>query len=149
MAIFHLKHSYLNWRAIPCGRKIESCLCNLLFHFFLDLDLIKIFKCMIWQSIFSFFSFLSTRLFRAMMHIVDGLSGWSTISHVGLVLTRVVFWSKGCSCHFYPKRGLWLDDVLEQWVILVSIPQGINQGDFTSIMVLELVFLVTKRVWQV
>ena len=29
MAIFHLKHSHLNWRGTPCRKKKRLCLCNL------------------------------------------------------------------------------------------------------------------------
>ena len=28
MAIFHFEHSYLNWRAIPCRKKNDLCLCS-------------------------------------------------------------------------------------------------------------------------
>ena len=65
MTIYHLKHSYLNWRAIPCKRKMIA-----VFHHFFNtffefgflhfrLDSIKFFKCMTWQSIFLFVLFCS------------------------------------------------------------------------------------------
>ena len=64
MAIFHLKHSYLNWRVIPCKKKkwfmyMQFFIIFSTFFCFLDsyLDLIEFFKCMTWQSIF-LFSFL-------------------------------------------------------------------------------------------
>ena len=62
MVIFHFKHSYLNWRVIPCRRRmicVYTAFSSFSQHFFwlLDsrLDLIEFFKCMIWQSIFHFF----------------------------------------------------------------------------------------------
>ena len=69
MTIFHLKYSYLDWRAIPC-RKKTICVYAVFFiifstFFLVDsrLDLIKFSKCMTWQSIFLLFFlflFLST-----------------------------------------------------------------------------------------
>ena len=50
MAIFHFKHSHLNWRAIPCRKRNELGLCNPLFQHFLNL----VFLIFVWtQSNFS------------------------------------------------------------------------------------------------
>ena len=65
MSISHLKHSYLNWRVIPCKRKKnDSCVCNFssfFQHFLLSWFLFRLnryfFKCMTWQSIFLCFAF--------------------------------------------------------------------------------------------
>ena len=37
---------------------------------------------------------------------------------------------QSCLGHFCPKRGSWLKSISKKWVILVNVPQGINQGDF-------------------
>ena len=60
MAISHLKHSYLNWRAISYKKQmicVYVVFFNTFFEFdFLDfcLDSVEFFKCMTWQSIFLF-----------------------------------------------------------------------------------------------
>ena len=60
MAISHFKHSYLDWRTIPCKRRNDLCFCSFsTFSIFLDSRLVKFFKCMTWQSIFFFFYDLS------------------------------------------------------------------------------------------
>ena len=72
---------------------MQSSFSTFFFEFsFLDfcLDSIEFFKCMIWHSNPFFFLlllfFFMTCLLRAMTHIIDGFSGWNTISHVGIVL---------------------------------------------------------------
>ena len=102
--VFHLKHSYLNWRASLCRRKM-ICV-HAIFHHFLELDsldfhldLIKFLKCVIWQSIFLFsllflFFVLMVCLLRATTHVIDGPPSWSISSHVRIVLKGWPFGSK-------------------------------------------------------
>ena len=115
MAISHLKHSYLNWRVIPCKRKTICVYHNFFQHFFwtwlswLLFRLIKFFKCMIWQSFsffvhFFFFSFSWSCLFRATTHVIDNLSDWSITSDERIVLKRVGFWSKVVRTSSVQKR---------------------------------------------
>ena len=122
MIIFHFKHSYLNWRAIPYRRRMNCFYCNLFFNIFefgllgSHLDSIEILKCIIWQSNFFFclfFVFISFLLWTT-TQAIGGLSDWSITSHERIVLKGVIFWSKGCSCHFCPKKGLWLKSVPEK-----------------------------------
>ena len=103
-------------------------------------------------SIFVFFVFfaffvLTSCLLRATTHAIGGLLDLSIISHERIVLKGVVFWSKDCSCHFCPKKRLWLKSVPEKWAIffLVNVPQDNNQRWFWNIMVLRLVFLVIEK----
>ena len=49
---------------------------------------------------------------------------------------RVGFLVQSCLGHFYPKRGSWLKNISEKWVILVNMSQGINQRWFRGITVL-------------
>ena len=50
-------------------------------------------------------------------------SVWGLFWKVGLLVQGYLY-------HFCPKKGLWFKSVIEKWVILVNMPQGINQGDF-------------------
>ena len=90
MAIFHLKYSYLNWKAIPCKRKM-TCVFVVFSSFFfqpLFLFLVEFFKCMTWQSIFLlfFFVYFVVCLLWATTHTIDDLPSWSISSHVRIVL---------------------------------------------------------------
>ena len=58
---------------------------------------------------------------------------------------RVVFWLKGCSCHFYPKKRLWIKSIPEKWVILINVSWGINQGNFRASRSWDLCFWSLKR----
>ena len=131
---------------------MQSSFSTFFFEFsFLDfrLDSIEFLKCMIWQSIFfSFFCFFFHDLFTSDN---DAYHRWLLrLKHhfsCRNCFERVIFWSKGCSCHFCPKKGLWLKSVPDKWIIsfLVNVPQDINQGWFWNIMVLWLVFLVIEK----
>ena len=121
---------------------------------FLDfrLDSIEFLKCMIWQSnpfflLSLFFHDLSTLGNDAYHRCLSRLKHHFSCRNC---FERVIFWSKGCSCHFCPKKGLWLKNIPEKWIIffLVNMPQDINQGWFWNIMVLWLVFWLSKRSWQ-
>ena len=59
-----------------------------------------------------FFFFFTTCLLRAMTHTINSFLGWSTISYVGIVLKRVVFWSKGCSYHFCQQERVMAQRVI-------------------------------------
>ena len=89
MAISHLKHSYLNWRVIPCKRKM-ICV-HVVFHHFLNifwfldscLGLIEFSSA--WHDN-QFFFILTICLLRATMHAIDGLSSRSISSRVRIIL---------------------------------------------------------------
>ena len=119
------------------------------FRFFdFRLDSIKFFKCMIWQSN-PFFAFIF--FYNLSIPGNDAYHKWlSRLKHhfsCRNCFERVIFWSKGGSCHFCSKKWLWLKSVPEKWTIffLVNVPQDINQGWFWYIMVLWLVFLVIEK----
>ena len=81
------------------------------------------------------------------MHAIDSLPSWSIIPHVGIILERVVFWSKGRLCHFCQQEWVVAQKFVEKWAIIfsVKVPQGINQGWFWNIVVSRLVFLVIEK----
>ena len=154
MTIFHFKHGYLNWRSIPCRRKMIVVFHHFFNKFFwiwlfwFSFGLNRIFQVHDMTINFSFFLFssfvLMIRLLRATTHAIDDLSDWSTTPHVRIILKRVVFWFKGCSRHFCPKKGygskvfhlcqqgkgLWFEGFSRNGQFLINVPQGINQGDF-------------------
>ena len=43
---------------------------------------------------------------------------------------RVGFLVQSCLGHFCPKRGSWLQSILEKRAILINVPQGIDQSNF-------------------
>ena len=99
MAIFHFKHSYLDWRVNPCKRRNDLCFCSCpsffsifsWFSFILD----RIFQVHDMTIIFLFaLFFFMVCLFRAMAHIIDGLPAWSIFPYVKIVLKGLAFWSK-------------------------------------------------------
>ena len=110
MTISHLKHSYLNWKAIPCRKRNKLCLCNLLFQHFLNLAFLILvwtrsnfssawydnqisFSCFFF--LFFFFLVLKTCLLWAMTHTLNGFPGWSTISHARIILKGSFFFCLG------------------------------------------------------
>ena len=149
---------------------MQSSFSTFFFEFsFFDfrLDSIEFFKCMIWQSNPFFFLLLLYFFHNLSTPGNDAYHRWlSKLKHhfsCRNCFEKVIFWSKGCSCHFIPKKGLWLKrlftsflsarkglwlkSVFEKWTIsfLVNIPQDINQWWFWNIMVLWLVFLVIEK----
>ena len=107
MAIFHFKHGYLNWRAIPCRRKMiyVYVIFNHFFHIFFWIwlswflfRLTRIFQddnhffFFLFIVLFIFFLVLMVCLFRATMHAINDLPNWSIFSHVRIVLKG---WSFG------------------------------------------------------
>ena len=103
MAIFHLKHSYLNWKVIPCKRemiRVYAIFHHFFFAFFDLLDshlgLLEFFTCMTWQSffLFFFFHFFLTHLLQVTTRAIEGLSDWSITSQYGDSFGKMVFWSK-------------------------------------------------------
>ena len=152
MTISHFEHSYLDWRTIPCKRRNDLCFCSFQHFFFLlldsRLDLVKFSECMTWQSIFLFCFFSFSRSHGLSTSDNDAYHKWtSSLKHLFSYedrFERVGLWFE--VYHFCPKKGLWLKSVFEKWVILVNMPQGINQRWFQCITVLRLVFLVIERV---
>ena len=114
-------------------------------HFFWLLDsclnLIEFFKCMTWQSIFLLFFFslffiLTICLLQATMSAIDDLPSRSISSHVRIVLKGWPFGPK-LFISFLSKERVMVKSVLEKWVILVHMPQSINQRWFQGITILE------------
>ena len=97
MAISHLKHSYINWRVIPCKRK-KWFVCMQFFIIFSTFFLLswflfrlnRIFQVhdMTWQSIFLLFFFLVliVCLLRATTPTTDDLPSRNIFSHMRIVL---------------------------------------------------------------
>ena len=151
MAIFHFKHSYLNWRAIPYRRRM-ICVCAIFYHFlniffYSRLDLIEFSKCMTWQPIFLlfFFSFFMTHLLRTTTGAIKGLSDWRITSQYGDSFGKMAFRSKVVYI-ISVQREDYDSKVFLKMDNLVNMPQGINQRWFQSITVLRFVFLVIERI---
>ena len=154
MVVFLLKPSYLNWRVIPYKRRKSCVYAIFFFDFFFEssfldfrLDSIEFLKCIRWQSNPFFFAFiifshdLSTSGNNVYYRWLSKLKHHFSCRNY---FERVIFWSKGCSCHFIPKKGLWLKrlftsflsarkglwlkSVFEKWTIsfLVNAPQDIH-----------------------
>ena len=157
MTVFHLKPSYLNWRVILYMRRKSYIFMQSSFlTFFLNLA----FLIFVWTwSNFSSASYDNQIIFFCFCFFFHDLSTLGNNAYHRFLsrlkhhfscrncFERVIFWSKVCSCHSYPKKGLWLKSVPEKWTIffLVNVFQDINQGWFWNIMVLWLVFLVIEK----
>ena len=124
--------------------------CGLLdFH----LDSIEFLKCMILQSNFSFCFFFLLFFCSHKLSTLDDDTCHKWPSRLKHHFSWENYFERGCllvkgfSCHFCPKKGLWLKSVLKKWAIffLVNVPQDINQGWFWNIMILGLVFLVIEK----
>ena len=93
MVISHLKHSYLNWRANPCRKKM-SVVFHHIFWIWLSwflFGLNRIFQVHDNQFFFLlFFSFfvIMICLLRATTRAIDDLPDWSTTPHVRIILKR-------------------------------------------------------------
>ena len=140
MVIFHFKHSYLNWRAIPCKRRNDLCFCSFFvfstpsFFPWFSFRLSRIFQVHDMTINFSFVVFFCFFLFSFFRpHGLstssnDACHRWlSKLKHLFSYedrFERVSFWFK--VYHFCLKRGLWLKSTFEKWVILVNMPQGIK-----------------------
>ena len=91
ITVFHLKHSYLNWRVISCRRR-TNCIYAIFFSTFFEFGFLDfLFELnrisQVHDMTINFFYFFSTTcLLRTTMHTIDGFIGWSTISQVGIVL---------------------------------------------------------------
>ena len=158
MVISHIKHSYLNWRAIPY-RKQMICVYAAFFQHILWIwlswflfGLSRIFKCMTWQSIFFlffysfiFFFFLNGPLW-AMSHVVDGLPTWNISSHMRIILKGLAFGSR-LLVSFLSRGKIWLKSILEKWAISGQCASRHQSRWFQSITILGLVLLVIERVW--
>ena len=99
-------------------------------HFFLlldsRLDLVELFKCMIWQSIFLLFFFL---LFFSHSRGLS-TSGNDTYHRWPFRLNQ------SCLYRFCPKRRLWLKSISEKWVIFDQHAQRHQSGWFQNITIL-------------
>ena len=154
MVIFHLKHSYLNWRVNPCRRK------RLQFfqHIFLNLT----FFIFVWtQSKFSSawhdnqFFFLFIHFFSFFEWSTLGnvtCRGWpSSLKHIFSYedrFERVGFLVQDCLYHFCPRGYGSKVFPKKNGQFLIDMPQDINQGDFRVSRSWDFVLLMEK-VWKV
>ena len=154
MAISHLKHSYLNWRANPCRRKDYSfSFFNFVFWIWLSwfsFGLNRIFQVHDMTINFSFvlfhsfFSLFFNGPLWAISHVVDGLLAWSISSHMRIILKGLAFDSRLLvSFLSREKYGSKIFPRNEQF--LVNVPGGINQGDFRASWSWDLWFWSLKR----
>ena len=96
MAIYHLEHSYLNWRVIPCKRRmicVYVAFSSFSQHFlaswflFRNNQIFQVHDMTINFSFVLFFFFiLVICLLWAMMHAIHGPPGWNISSHMRIVL---------------------------------------------------------------
>ena len=160
MAIFHFKHSYLDWRTIRYKRKNDLCFCNFssFSQLFLLLDscldstwIFQVHDMTINFSFVIFFCFfhshdLSTpgndACHRWPFKLKHLFSVWGLFWKVGLLV-------HSCLYHFCPKRELWLKSILEKWAISSQCAMRHQLRWLQSVVILGLVFLVIKEVWQV
>ena len=150
MVIFHFKHNYLNWRVIPCKRRmicVYAAFSSFSQHFLaswfsfrlsrtfqvhdMTINFSFFFVFLFFCFFFLLFLFLALMvcLLRATTHIIDGLS---------LKAFLLIWWSfwkgwllvRGCSYHFCPKEKYGSKVFSKNGQFLVNMPQGINQDDF-------------------
>ena len=135
MVISHLKYSYINWRAIPCRRKMICAyvvffiiFSTFFFAFWFLFKFNQNFQVhdITWQSIF----FFTICLLRATMHAIDGLPSWRISSHVRIVLKGLTFDRRVIYVISIQRRIMAQKLFSRKWTILINMPQGINQGDF-------------------
>ena len=125
MAIFHFKHSYLDWKIIPCKRRNDLCFCSFSsfcqYFFFASWFLFRPdqnFQVHDMTINFSFIFFYSHDLsapgngacYRWPSKLKHLFSVWGLFWKVGLLV-------HSCLYHFCPNRGLWLKSATEKWVI--------------------------------
>ena len=155
MTIFHFKHNYLNWRVIPCRRRmvcVYAAFSSFSQHFFwlLDsrLDLVEFFKCMIWHdNQFFFFSLFHAHNLSTSSN--NACHRWpSKLKHHFSCEDCFGFLVQSCLYHYCQQKGLWLKSVFEKWAIFDLCAQYINQGDFGVSQSWDFVLLIEK-VWQV
>ena len=147
MAIFHFKHSYLNWRVIPCKRRM-TCVYVIFYSFF------STFFSWIWLSCFSFrFSQIfqvhdMTIIFFFVFFLLFSFSrshGLFTSSNNAYHrwpfrlehlfscedrLVKLAFWSKVVYIVSVQREDYGSKVFSRNGWFLVNMPQGINQGDF-------------------
>ena len=148
MTIFHFKHSYLDWRAIPRKRRNDLCFCSFLTFFLFSFRLSRIFQVhdMTINFLFCFFLFLVLMvcLLRATTHIIDGLPAWSISSYIRTVLKGLTFGSR-LLVSFLSKGKIWLKSILEKWAISDQHAPRYQSGWFQNITVLGTLFCSWKR----
>ena len=155
MAIFHFKHSYLNWRVFPCRREMICVYAffSAFFRFMFGLKRISQVHNMTINFSFSFihsffFFFFVNCLFWATSHVVDGFPAWNISSHVRIVLKWLVFGSL-LLVSFLFRGKIWLKSILEKWAVFGQWALRYQSRWFQSVMILGLVFLFIEKVWQV
>ena len=128
VVICHLKHSHLNWRAIPCRKRTDCVYAIFIFNTF--------WTCLSWFSLglnrisqvhdmtikFLFF-FVSSRLvYVGQRHTIDGFPGWNTISHARIVLKWSFFFDPRLFIPFLSARkGYRLKGL---FILFLSIRKG-------------------------
>ena len=153
MAIFYFKHSYLNWRVIPCRRRmicVFVAFSSFSQHFFswFSFRLSRIFQVHDMTINFSFVFFLlffTICLLRATMHAIDGLPSWNISSHVRICFEKVGFWFEVARITSI-QRKIGLKSIPEKWAIFDHCALRYQSRWFQSITILGLVFLVIERV---
>ena len=156
MVIFHLKPSYLNWRVIPCKRR-KSCIYAI---FFFDIFLNLAFLIFVWIRsnfssawydnqffFFAFIIFFPPCLLRATTHTIDGFSGWSTISHVGIVLKGSSFGQRVVHVIFVQRKNYGSKVLLRngQFSFWSTCSKTSINDDFEILWSWELCFWLSKK----
>ena len=157
MVIYHLKHSYLNWRANPYKRKMIVVFHHFFQHIFLNLA----FLIFVWtQSNFSsawhdnqFFFCSFSFLFRELSTLGNvTCRRWpSSLKHLFSCedcFEKVGFWFAVARI-ISVQRKIWLKNIPEKWAIFGQCARRHQSRWFQSVMILGLVFLVIEKAWQV
>ena len=153
MAIFHFKHSYLDWRAIPYKRRNYLCLA----FFFLNLA----FFCLDWSNYssawydnhFLFFVHFFFFSFSCSVYSEQQRMSSMTFQIEAPLLMRELFW-KGLAfgprlfVPVFSKERIMAQKVFSKnGQFLVNMPQDINQGDSRVSRSWDFVLLIEK-VWS-
>ena len=116
MVISHLKHSYLNWRAIPCNFSSFSQFFLASWFLFRLKQNFQVHDMTINFPFFVLFIFSFSRSHGLSTPGNDACHRWPS-----KLLMWGLFWKAGllvqsCLYRFCPKRRLWLKSVPEKWV---------------------------------
>ena len=154
MVIFHFKHGYLNWKAIPYGRNM---ICGFsffsTFFFLIEFRLDRIFQVhdmtinFLFLLFIRFFLFLNGLLWVT-SHVIDGLPAWSISSQLKIVLKRLGFGLR-LLVSFLSRKKIWLESIPEKWAISGQYALRHQLRWFQNVTILGLLFLVIEKVWQV
>ena len=154
MTIFHFKHSYLNWRAIPCSGKWFVFV--QFFIIFLNLTLlIFIWTWLNFSSAWhdnQFFFFFFFTFFHNFSTPGDVCHKWpSKLKHLFSCedcFKGLTFWSKVVYVIFVRREDYSLKVFLRNGQFPIDVPQGISQDDLNVSRSWDLVLLI-ENVWQV